>query len=537
MTIRFVWAAAFLCTTVVPDVAAGRAFEVRLPAGRGVVEWITSSSFRVCREWEDGLRCQTGRGTQEVFVSHAETSERITFNTRYLRVEVVKRDLAVRVITREGATIFEDIEGPVRIPNGVLSRRRADPKERFYGLAARTQHGVNLAGQLIETDWPLLISSRGFGVYHPRQGRYRFDLAGSAPGEWRVTALDAPVSEYWFYYGPTPKEILEEHKEVVAPPPALKRWQLGVLQPGQEPPGGWKLPSSPSWEGLRETIRALVQGSLSGKLTPILDLGTYQGASSLLLRRAVGLGSVVPVVASNLPTPDAEEMADALGRLLRVRARWAAFLLSYADEVSERGLPVVRPLPMQFPTDQEAANIDDEFMIGDEILAAPIYSPHGCRTLYLPMGTWTEWHTNRLHQGRSRVDACAPDDEVLLYIKNGSLVPLASEDGGLMEVHYFPKLAAEFFLFEPEVNGYTQIHAAPALDTLRLEVESKVSRSYEWVVHHAGTVRQVRDAAGAFAQGSKAQRLRDREWIQEGTNVQMQVRVPAGKTEVVYVTF
>lgn len=537
MTRRILRAIAFVCTLLVPEAAPGTTREIRLPTGRGVVEWITPSSFRVCREWEDGPRCQTGRETGQNFVSHAETSELITFNTHYLRVEVVKRDWAVRVTTRDGATIFEDLEGPVRVSNGLFARRKAELKERFYGLAARTQHGVNLRGQLIETGWPLLISSRGYGVYHPRQGRYLFDMAASTSGEWRVTALDASVFEYWFYYGPTPKEILEEHKEVMAPPRALRRWQLGVLQPGQEPPGTWRLPSAPSWEGLRESIRALAQGSLSGKLVPVLDLSAYTGAPSALLRRAVALGSVVPVVASSLPTPDAEEMADALGGLLRVRARWAAFLLSYIDEVSGRGLPVVRPLAMQFPADEEAANIDDEFMIGDEVLAAPVYSSEGCRSVYLPMGIWTEWHTNRLQQGRNRVEVCVRDEEVPLYMKNGSLVPLVSEEGGVMEVHYFPKLAAEFFLVESELNDYTQIHAAPALDTLRLEVESKVSRSYEWVVHHVGAVRQVRDAAGAFVQGSGAQRLRDREWIQEGANLRVRVRVPAGKTEVVYVTF
>jgi len=54
-----------------------------------------------------------------------------------------------------------------------------------------------------------------------------------------------------------------------------------------------------------------------------------------------------------------------------------------------------------------------------------------------------------------------------------------------MELHYFPKLAGEFFIFESELEDYSQVHAAPAGEYLRLQIESKKGRDYEWVVHHA----------------------------------------------------
>lgn len=536
MIARAVWAAA-LAATAGPAAQNEAGWEVPLPDGRAVVEWVSPSSFRICREWTPGPRCQGGARSENTSVSPVEAPDQVIFQTQYLRAEVSKRHGGVRVTNREGTTIFEDLDGPRRLGHGISARRRAVEKERFYGLAAASTQGADLRGQIIETDWPFLISSRGYGIYHPQEGRYRFELATGVSSEWRISAAGERVFEYWFYYGPTPKEILEEHKNVVAPPPALRLWQLGVLQPGQEPRGSWKLSASPSWEGLRQSIRALVHGSLSARLVPVLDLSAYEEAPPELMRRAVALGSVVPLVVSSLPGPSADEMAEAIGRLRQRRTRWSRFFLSYADEIEVRGLPVIRPLAMQFPADEEASRVDDAFLIGDEVLAAPVSSPGGCRSVYLPMGIWTEWRTNRVHPGRRRVTACAPEDEVPLYVKNGSLVPVASEEeSGLIEVHYFPKLAGEFFLPEPEANDYTQIHAAPALDTMRLEVESKVTRSYEWVVHHVSRVRQVRGATGLLREVSEG-RLRDGEWRQEGENLRVRVRVAAGSTDVSYVVF
>jgi hypothetical protein len=60
-----------------------------------------------------------------------------------------------------------------------------------------------------------------------------------------------------------------------------------------------------------------------------------------------------------------------------------------------------------------------------------------------------------------------------------------------MELHYFPNHGAEFFLFEPEAGDSSQLHAGPAADYLRLEIESRVGRVYEWVIHHRGPLREL----------------------------------------------
>lgn len=157
--------------------------------------------------------------------------------------------------------------------------------------------------------------------------------------------------------------------------------------------------------------------------------------------------------------------------------RWAPFLGAYDREVEDRGLPLLRPLVMQFPRDPNVHARVDVIMLGDELLAAP-----KCAGAFeLPQGIWTDLESGRQYKGHTQFQSPAP---LTLLARNGSIVPLA--DGDIIELHYFPKLGAEFFIFEPDLGEYTQVHAAPAGDFWRLEIESKVDRTYKWIVHRPG---------------------------------------------------
>jgi hypothetical protein len=141
----------------------------------------------------------------------------------------------------------------------------------------------------------------------------------------------------------------------------------------------------------------------------------------------------------------------------------------------------------------------ETFMIGDELLFSA-----GPGT-YLPQGTWTDLCTGKSYPGRRviRRDGTGPCP----LTKNGMIVPI--DAGGAVELHYFPRLAAEFFLAEPNDELSTQVHAAPAGDYLRLEIESRADRDYEWVVHHISEPLRI-DPATAWRYDPQSRVLRVR---------------------------
>ena len=108
-----------------------------------------------------------------------------------------------------------------------------------------------------------------------------------------------------------------------------------------------------------------------------------------------------------------------------------------------------------------------------------------------------------------------------------------------MELHYFPRLGGEFFLYESDLGDISQFHAAPAADIIRLEIESMVDRSYEWVVHHLDPVREVISAGRKYAEVKQARLLRPGAWFYDKDlkNLHVTVEGAAGADVIVNVSF
>lgn len=128
-----------------------------------------------------------------------------------------------------------------------------------------------------------------------------------------------------------------------------------------------------------------------------------------------------------------------------------------------------------------------------------------------------------------------------MFVRNGWVVPFELRDK--MELHYFPSLGGEFFLWEPDQGENSQFHAAPAGDYLRVEVETKVARTYEWVIHHTKAPRGVSEESGANQGAYKS--VARRELLVPGTwwhdasrnNLHLLMRVDVGTDRIVSVSF
>jgi len=319
--------------------------------------------------------------------------------------------------------------------------------------------------------------------------------------------VKAPRIDYFFFYGPAPKQIFQEHNSVRAP---AMDWPASTARPG-------------TWDTLRDSLLRLTQGAMSADFEPSFDLAAYAEAPAELQQRARQLGSLVREV-----TPGT------LG-LSGFRKQLESFFNIYAVEVREHGHPDWHPLPWQFPDDPECARHADEFMLGDEMLIAPIYQAGGKRQAYLPQGIWTNLETNQVTRGRQTISvetAALP-----VFARNGTVVPLDSAGG--MALHYFPSLGGEFFLLENETGEYTQVHAAPAADGMRLEIESKKDRDYQWVVHHVEKPASVGFEEKTYQEAATLRALAVDTWFYDAAqkNLQVRVKVKAGEDRIINIAW
>jgi hypothetical protein len=492
--------------------------------GSGQIEWLSPSTFRFLRNWAEPERIKEPLAPKTVAIVADETGAAYSFKSRYLTVEVDKSGgrIAVKAGSRDVL-----LDGRLRRENGRgVVEQRAGASERFYGLGARDAARFDLRGAAIETRDAFLLSSAGFAQYYPNRGVYRFDLASSRPEAAVVTAPEERI-EFFFYYGPAPKDIFEEHLAVTGPVEPFG----AVYFKAREARG---VAASGTWETLGAGMRTLLHGSLSAKLIPEFDLSPYANADADLMAAAAEVACVMPVLrAPGGGTRFAEP--------LRWRARLEPYILSYTKEAQDRGVPVLRPLEVDSQEDPAARNRSGEFKVGDELLAAPALGPGGPLTVYLPRGIWTDLGSGETYKGRQEIRVRPRAGQIALFAKNGTIVPLGPESGDILELHYFfdPDLGAEFFLFEEDDRDISQFHAAPAGDLMRLEIESRTNRVYDWVIHRPGSFTKVDCSRVEYTAVAGPGQLAPGRWYADPSRKLLRIRVRsvAGGDEVVHVRF
>jgi hypothetical protein len=492
-------AAAATLLTVAPH---GNRIDLKLDRGSAELIWVSPSTFRFRRVLEGALPKLDWTDREPVRFEVIDTAEAVKLRSRAVEVMLRKQGVLVSVQRLDGSPLMEDLSEPRSEAAGVVWERRAAPAVEFYGLGPRSEPTFGLRGHNIRAERPFVVSTAGYGEFHNSESTYRFDFTPA--DRYRIQGSDI---DYYFYFGPTPKEVLEEHHVV------------------EDQPAPWNVSTErfASWAGLRTSLLRILQGGMSAATAPIFDLGIYATAPEALKTRARQLGSLVARV-----TPGAVGLSG-------FRTQLNTFYGTYIAELQDRGFPVWHPLPFQFPDDPEAPRLTDEFILGDEMLVAPILDPGDKRSVYIPRGIWTNLETNETVKGPTTIDVTSKSLPV--WAKNGSIVPLDSR--GSIALHYFPKSGGEFFLLEGDIADYSQVHASPALDFYRLEIESKKDRDYQWVVHHMEKPASVGFEGAKYREVSRQADLEDRTWWWDATqkNLHVRLKVKAGEDAIVNVEF
>ncbi len=382
-----------------------------------------------------------------------ETADTVQVKSKFLAVTVAKGVVTVRTTSgREVAVMLSP------------GKFKAYPEEKFFGLGATGGPTLNLRGTRVASARPLLISSHGYGLYASSK-KAAFDLTGSD-----TFSLDQ--STFQFYFGPNPKEILEQHVLATHNQIDLEESTLAARNLKKFPSDVH--PVDVNDANYCDSPRLLNQLSLSGELFPAVDLARIPNHAPLV--------RLLPFLYDSKGVTHLD--------LEQLRAPWELYLVAYLREAHDRGLPFIRPLLMQFPQDKD--DRADVYMIGDELLVAP-----GCRVtdVLLPRGSWTDLRTNQRHSGRQKIPN-DPNAGLPIYAKAGSLIPLVTKQR--LELHYYPTQGGEFFVYEPDANEYSQFHAAPSGDFLRVESESKVARTCEWILHHTAKPKAVGETGKPF---------------------------------------
>jgi hypothetical protein len=107
---------------------------------------------------------------------------------------------------------------------------------------------------------------------------------------------------------------------------------------------------------------------------------------------------------------------------LRLREALVPYTYTLAQLANATGVPIVRPLYLNYPASSEAYTNPTEYLYGDNVLVAPITTASGSRTLWVPPGTWSDYFTGHVYSGPSTVTVTSPLSEMPVLIKAGGIM-------------------------------------------------------------------------------------------------------------------
>jgi len=249
---------------------------------------------------------------------------------------------------------------------------------------------------------------------------------------------------------------------------------LARLQPGVRPfvltratyAGGqryaatWTGDNVSSWQHLKLGMQQLVNLGLSGFPYAGNDVGGYAGErpSPELLTRWFQLGAFMPLFRAHAETgrPDQEpwvgdsEHVDIRRRFISERYRLMPYLYATAEENSRTGIPLLRPVFLNFPAvlanGERLGGTEDQFMVGGDLLVAPSPTPEspGDYNVELPDKDWYDyWTGRRLEDKRQAITPAIA--QLPVYVRPGAIIPkqplvqsTAFIPEGRLELHVYP---------------------------------------------------------------------------------------------------
>ena len=166
---------------------------------------------------------------------------------------------------------------------------------------------------------------------------------------------------------------------------------------GQQFPVHWGGDSTSQYISMAETLRGGLSLMDSGFAFWSHDIGGFEDEGSAdLYKRWVAFGLLSShsrlhgSSSYRVPWNYDEEASDVLRFFVKLKESLMPYLLRLAEEAHETGIPVMRPMHMVFPEDPACSYLDRQYMLGDELLVAPVFSESGEVEFYLPEGEWTD---------------------------------------------------------------------------------------------------------------------------------------------------
>ena len=212
-------------------------------------------------------------------------------------------------------------------------------------------------------------------------------------------------------------------------------------------PAVWAGDQRANWsatQGLPAAISAGLSWGISGEpfwgsdIGGYLDGGLPQAQQEELWMRWLEFGALSPIMRDQLGNKGFEAIY--LWSNARTQAAFSAYaqlhhalfpyLYAAARTAHLTGMPIIRHLFLAYPHDPRVYGLDDEYLLGPDLLVAPVIV-HGAtsKRVYLPAGAWIDYWSGAQYNGGRMVAVAAPLDRIPIFVRGGALLPTLADPG------------------------------------------------------------------------------------------------------------
>ena len=123
-----------------------------------------------------------------------------------------------------------------------------------------------------------------------------------------------------------------------------------------------------------------------------------------------------------------DEACDVLSKFSKLKCRLMPYLYSQAKQTHLTGVPMLRPMFIEFNNDRTCAYLDKQYMLGDNLLIAPVFKENGEVEYYLRQDKWINLLTNKLYTGGSWQKEIFNIDELPIIVRPNSILVMGNND-------------------------------------------------------------------------------------------------------------
>jgi alpha-D-xyloside xylohydrolase len=289
-------------------------------------------------------------------------------------------------------------------------------------------------------------------------------------------------------------EVLEEHRgegEAVL-------FARSATTGGQRMPIHWGGDNSSSFESMAETLRGGLSLAFSGFGFWSHDIGGFEGMPDpAVFKRWVAFGMFSShsrlhgSSSYRVPWAFDEEAVEVTRTFSQLKLELMPYLYGVGLEAHRDGIPFMRPMQLEFPDDPTVAYLDRQYMLGADLLVAPVFSEEGKVEYYLPAGTWTNYLTGETAQGPAWRRETHNMLSIPLWVREGAVLPTGNRTDR-PDYDYLDGLLVTVYPGAPATSTETTITSSTTGDELVVTVERTGADTTVSVSSATGSAADVR---------------------------------------------